>query len=165
MLHAIDLARTQIGVFEETGNNDGIPAERYMRGDELAWCAGFVLWCYDKSDDPDIWDDYDASTRKDGDRYWGLRAVSTMMDWAHEMKVFIESSVIPSPNDVIFYDYGTNKHTGIVEKVDATSIHTIEGNYQNAVKRRVVLKSSSDVAGFARFARYTPKFLVDSISS
>jgi hypothetical protein len=135
-----------------------------MRGDELAWCAGFVLWCYDESDDPDIWNDHDESTKKDGDRYWGLRAVSAMIDWAHEMDVFVEKNVFPSENDVIFYDNGTSKHTGIVESVDATSIHTIEGNYGNAVKRRVVQKFQSDIAGFARFARYTPQFLSDRLS-
>jgi hypothetical protein len=162
VIHAIDVARTQLDVVELTGRNDGIPAERYMRGDKLAWCAGFVLWCYDESDDPDIWDDFNPETVKDARRYWELRAVTTMMQWAHEMGVFVERNVLPAENDVIFYgnrsgsDRGYGKHTGIVEKVDATHIHTIEGNLRDRVRRRRVRIGHKDIAGFARFARYTP---------
>lgn len=162
MLHAIDVALTQLDVFEATGKNDGIPAERYMRGDKLAWCAGFVLWCYDTSDDPDIWDDFNDATKNDERRYWGLRAVKNMVKWAHEMKVFIEPNVVPAPNDVILYgsragsDAGPGKHTGIVHYVDGNWVHTVEGNLSDRVKQRKVKHGRSDIIGYARFARVVP---------
>lgn len=165
MIHAIDVAISQLGVYEETGNNDGVPAERYMRGDKLAWCAGFVLWCYDQSDDPDIWDDFDASTTNDARRYWRLRAVARMIEWAHKMKVFIEPNVHPFPNDVIFYgsrsgsDPGPGSHVGIVRSFDGIWIQTVEGNLADKVRPRQVRHGRSDVLGYARFARRVPPHL------
>lgn len=164
MIHAIDVALTQLDVFEATGNNDGVPAERYMRGDELAWCAGFVLYCYDVSDDPDIWDDFDPSTVNDARRYWKLRAVKTMMAWARTMGVFIGRNVVPSPNDVIFFDTragsdpGSGNHVGIVELVDDRRIHTVEGNLGDRVKQRSLPIGDRRIAGYARFARRTPAY-------
>lgn len=51
----------------------------------------------------------------------------------------------PNPGDIIFYDWqdngsgdnqGWSDHVGIVEAVTSGKITVIEGNYQNAVKRR-----------------------------
>lgn len=164
MIHAIDVAISQLGVFEKSGKNDGIPAERYMRGDKLAWCAGFVLYCYDVSDDPDIWDDFDSSTRRDERSYWRLRSVKAMVEWAHTQKVFIEPSVVPAPNDVILYgsrsgsDAGPGKHCGIVEHADSETIRTVEGNLGNMVKRREINHGRRNVLGYARFARSVPSY-------
>jgi len=163
MFHAVDVAITQLGICELTGNNDGVPADRYMRGDKLAWCAGFVLYCYDVSDDPDIWDDDDDTTKHDDRRFWGLRAVSALEEWAKTMGVWIGPRVIPASNDVIFY--GSRKgsdakkggmHTGIVEFVDDNGIHTVEGNLGDSVKRRTVKPGNPSITGFARFARRVP---------
>jgi len=162
MIHAIDVAITQLGVFETNGHNDGIPADRYMRGDKLAWCAGFVLWCYDVSDDPPVWDDDNKATTDDAKRYYALRKVSTMLEWAHTMRVFIEPRVLPARNDVILYgsragsDAGAGNHTGIVERIDGGRIHTVEGNLGDAVRRRSVSIDDRTILGFARFARASP---------
>ena len=162
MIHAIDVAISQLGVSEASGNNDGVPAERYMRGDELAWCAGFVLWCFMMSDDDPVWEDYDQSTVNDERMYWELRAVSTLMKWAHRREVFIEANVIPARNDVIFYgsrtgsDAGRGKHVGLVESVDATHIHTVEGNFGDKVTRRSIPIGFPEIAGYARFTLSAP---------
>ena len=45
-------AKTQIGVREATGNNDGVPSERYSNGQKEPWCANFVSWCFRESGNP-----------------------------------------------------------------------------------------------------------------
>ena len=42
----IDIARKQVGVKEDTGNNDGEPSRRYAGGRQEPWCAHFVAWLY-----------------------------------------------------------------------------------------------------------------------
>lgn len=153
--HAIDLAATQLGIKEETGHNDGIPADRYMRGDELAWCAGFVLWCYDESDDPDI-----PEAPSD---YWKLRNVDTMEKDLKRRGLWIGPSVIPAPNDLIFYrnrgssDSGSGRHVGIVERVSGGIAYTIEGNLGDEVRRSSEELDSDRITGYGRPARYAIK--------
>lgn len=39
------------GVKETTGKNDGPDIEKYLQGDKgLAWCAAFVIWCFERAD-------------------------------------------------------------------------------------------------------------------
>ncbi len=54
----------------------------------------------------------------------------------------------PQPGDQIFFqDYA---HTGIVEKVTATQVTTIEGNTGNQVKRHTYSINSSKIDGYGR---------------
>lgn len=63
----------------------------------------------------------------------------------------------PAPGDVFIMDYGSGTgHTGIVERVDGNTIHTIEGNADEkggregyAVARRT--RNISKIKGFLRF--------------
>ena len=64
---------------------------------------------------------------------------------------------VPKPGDIIFYDWddsgkGENKnqpdHVGIVEKVDGSTITVIEGNYDNAVKRRTIAVNGKYIRGY-----------------
>ena len=60
----------------------------------------------------------------------------------------------PQPGDQIFFGRnGAYEHTGIVEKIVGSTIHTIEGNTSNQVARRTYSMTSSYVMGFGR-----PKF-------
>ena len=63
----------------------------------------------------------------------------------------------PNPADIIFYDWqdngvGDNKgwsdHVGIVEKVENGKITVIEGNYKNAVTRRVIAVNGKYIRGY-----------------
>ncbi len=63
----------------------------------------------------------------------------------------------PAPGDIIFYDWedngnGDNKgwsdHVGIVEKVSGGKITVIEGNYNNAVKRRTLSVNEKGIRGY-----------------
>lgn len=45
---------------------------------------------------------------------------------------------VPSPGDIIFFDYDHNvsaNHVGIVESCDGSTVYTIESNTGDAVKR------------------------------
>lgn len=56
--------------------------------------------------------------------------------------------------DIVFFDWDGSRnisaidHVGIVERVDGANIHTIEGNIENACKRKV--RTASNIAGYGR---------------
>jgi hypothetical protein len=73
----------------------------------------------------------------------------------------------PQAGDIIFYDWedtgkgdnkGTPNHVGIVEKVSGTTITVIEGNYNNAVKRRYMTINGRYIRGYG-----VPKYTTASI--
>lgn len=140
----VSVAQSQLGIHEATGRNDGIPAERYMRGDKLAWCAGFVLYCIDKSTNAH------RGAFALHPVYYKCRAVSGFVDVAKDLGLYrARASYTPKPGDVVFFANATSdvgrpgNHCGIVESVDVhhgsgkgERVHTIEGNTSNKVARR-----------------------------
>ena len=63
----------------------------------------------------------------------------------------------PNPGDIIYYDWddngkgdnvGWSDHVGIVEKVSFGQITVIEGNYSNAVKRRILSVNAKCIRGY-----------------
>jgi len=149
MKQAIDIAITQLGICETTGKNDGIPAKRYMRGDELAWCAGFLLFCNEESDDPDI--------TPDDWTYYALRSVKTFQAHLEKHGCFLPRDYAsPGRNDFIIFG-GTasdvnvkGHHIGIVEKVENGRVHTVEGNTSNKVARRSYDLKDKTILGYGR---------------
>lgn len=66
-------------------------------------------------------------------------------------------SRVPNPGDIVFYDWDDNgkgdntgnpEHVGIVEKVVGDTIHVIEGNYDDSVKRRYIRVNGKNIRGF-----------------
>ena len=64
---------------------------------------------------------------------------------------------VPKPGDVIFYDWqdsgsgdnrGSADHVGVIEKVVGNSITVIEGNYKDAVTRRVIQVDGRYIRGY-----------------
>lgn len=148
-MQAVDVALSQLGVVEATGNNDGIPAERYNRGDKLPWCAAFCLWCNAASDDVKV-----AGSVAE---FYRMRAVS---EFEAEMKrrgwwFPVDGKRVPVRNDFVFYvgrgasDSGPGRHMGIVERADGNMIHTIEGNLGNRVARASHPVRSPKITGYA----------------
>ena len=151
VFRAIDIAIRELGVHEATGKNDGIPAKRYMRGDELAWCAGFVLFCNEESDDQDV-------TPTDW-AYYAQRSVKTMMKHFQDNGAFISAKMhgfTPMRNDIIFFGHTASdvgvvgSHVGLVEFVKDGWVHTIEGNTSNMVARRKYKLTDKSVIGYGR---------------
>lgn len=50
----IKIAYSQLGVYEKTGNNDGIAVEKYLQscglGKGYPWCAAYVNWVFKTAD-------------------------------------------------------------------------------------------------------------------
>lgn len=74
-----------------------------------------------------------------------------------------DDSYIPSPGDIMFYDWddngnGDNKgypeHVGIVQKVSGSALYVIEGNYSNSVKVRRLVVNGKYIRGYG-----IPKYL------
>lgn len=68
-----------------------------------------------------------------------------------------QENMVPSPGDLIIYDWedtgsgdntGDPDHIGIVEKVSGGTITVIEGNYDNAVKRRDLAVNGRYIRGY-----------------
>lgn len=93
----------------------------------VEWCACFVSWCADQCGyiDAGLIPKFSSCT-------YGS-------DWFKERGLWYDKNYIPSPGDLIFFDwdddiYGQNglpNHVGIVERVENGIIHTIEGNSDN----------------------------------
>jgi hypothetical protein len=158
----IDVAITQIGVAEATGHNDGVPAERYNRGDHVAWCASLALFCNEHSDEQRI-----APTVKD---YYELRLVQAFEDRMKARGWWFAADVLPQRGDYVFFgDRGqsdaalTGRHMGLVEGLThsvggaqpgraRSVLLTVEGNWGNCVQR--VRHSLDDPKVVARITGY-----------
>lgn len=76
---------------------------------------------------------------------------------------------VPSPGDVIFYDWndsgkgdntGWSDHVGIVEKVSNNKITVIEGNMNDKVGRRVLAVNSKNIRGYG-----LPKYEAEPVAT
>jgi len=118
------------------------------------WCACFQVWCA---------------------RHAGIAAsiipslysCSEMKQWAKDRGIWHDrNGATPQPGDLIIYQdtNGHPCHIGLVEKVDSSNVHTIEGNTSSgndvvvanggAVARKSYAKTNSRIAGYFR-PRYT----------
>lgn len=81
-----------------------------------------------------------------------------LIEAAKKMGIWMENDAYtPKPGDAILYDWddsgvgdntGTPDHVGTVEKVEGSLITVIEGNYSNAVKRRVLEVNGKYIRGY-----------------
>lgn len=93
-----------------------------------------------------------------------------LIEAAKKMGIWVENDAyVPKPADAILYDWddsgagdntGTPDHIGTVEKVEGSLITVIEGNYSNAVKRRVLEVNGRYIRGYI-----CPKYDDDGSSS
>lgn len=154
----VEIAQTQLGVTEATGNNDGIPAERYNYGEKLPWCSAFILWCNFHSDDVKL-----ATTKAER---FDFRSVQILEDALKKRGWWLSpQGRLPQKNDLIFFaDRGASdaagkapgRHIGIVEALNAGHlVSSIEGNWGNRVARvshdLLVPKDAGRITGYARF--------------
>lgn len=145
----LEAGLSQLGVREATGHNDGVPAQRYNHGEDKAWCAAFVAWCFEQADSPLPGNKYNlASVRYMEDQLtiagkWWVRARP--------------SQYAPAAGDIVFFanrdgsDRGVGRHVGLVEKFEGGRVHTIEGNRGNAVARADYDQDDRRIVGYARW--------------
>ena len=71
--------------------------------------------------------------------------------WFNNRGRFVDSSYIPSPGDLIFFDWGNDghaDHVGIVVSVANGRVYTIEGNSSDRVRRNDYSLNSSSIYGY-----------------
>lgn len=146
-------ARSWIGCKESDGSHrqiiDVYNADKPLpRGYKVsytdAWCATFVTACAIKCGATDIIPK-ECSCNK-------------MIELLKQLGCWIENDAyVPSPGDLLFYDWedkgtgdntGVSDHVGIVEKVSGDTITIIEGNYNNACKRRTLKVNGRYIRGY-----------------
>ena len=121
----------------QVGNVGGEPYWRwYGFTERIEWCAVFVSWV-----------SYQAGYLQSGIMpkftacYEGVNFFKTRGEWK-------EKDYIPSPADIIFFDWngdGQVQHVGIVEKVENGRVYTVEGNSTNDTCRNKSYPLSSNV--------------------
>ncbi len=120
-----------------------------------AWCATFVSACAIKCGATDIIPK-ECSCNK-------------MIELFKKLGHFIENDAhIPSPGDIMFYDWddtgkgdnvGVSDHVGIVEKVSGNTVTVIEGNYSNECKRRTMKVNGRYIRGYG-----VPKYTASTVA-
>lgn len=134
----INIAASQIGVKERTGNNDGAEVMEYQhstgnnQGDQ--WCASFVAWCLKK-----------AGLKQTGSAY--------SPSWFTKEKTIYKPSASllnhPEAGDVFgvwVQSKGRVGHVGIIVNWDDEFVTTIEGNYSDAVVKQKRIRKQIYVA-------------------
>lgn len=125
----------------QIGNVGGEPYwSWYGFNSRVAWCACFVTWCANEC----------------GYTNAGIIPVfascqSQGIPWFKERNLWQDSSYVPAPGDLIFFDWaqdGVSDHVGIVEYVEGEYVHTVEGNTSNSCARRSYRLDSRSIVGY-----------------
>ncbi len=154
---AVALAELEKAVKEDpVGCDNGNPSSKGSCGAEVDkytdnhleyWCADFVSWVYKESGKP-------FTGGSSGG--WRIPSVDGVRAWFEKNATYTKNGagVIPEPGDV--YTMGIS-HTGIVEKVEGNTVHTISGNTStdstgngNGVGRGSYPVGSSAIEGYGR---------------
>jgi hypothetical protein len=146
---ALKNAISQIGVTEKPlGSNSGPEVNQYLKSVDLdpgySWCAAFVYWCFNKAS-------YEMSVINPVFRTGGVLNMWGMCK--------NNRSSVPSPGDIFIMDHGHGLgHAGIIESIDGSTLHTIEGNSNNngsrngvAVVRHTRAIGDPQIKGYLRF--------------
>jgi hypothetical protein len=125
----------------QIGNVNGDPYwSWYGFGSRVEWCATFVSWCANECGyiDAGIIPKF-AACQTQG------------IPWFRSRGLWQEPGYVPTPGDIIFFDWGqdgTSDHVGIVEYVEGDVVHTVEGNTSNSVARRTYRLDSNSICGY-----------------
>jgi hypothetical protein len=110
-----------------------------------AWCDMFVDWCFLTAFG------YNAALKLLCQPEKSAGAGCTYSLGYYKAKGQFHTSN-PQPGDQIFFGNSTSdvSHTGIVEKVDGSKVHTIEGNTSDQVARRSYTLTDKTIVGYGR---------------
>ncbi|MBC1890069.1 CHAP domain-containing protein [Listeria booriae] len=125
---------------KEIGNKGGQPYwSWYGFNSRVEWCATFVSWTAEK-----------AGLIKAG-KIPKFAYCPTGIQWFKSKGKWQSKDKPPKSGDIIFFDWqndGTSDHVGIVEKVEGSTITTVEGNSGDAVKRNTYPIQSKVICGY-----------------
>lgn len=143
----VDIAAKEVGTKEE-GENAGAKIVEYRKavtgaGEDAnanePWCADFVSWVFKQAGVP-------IGKEGAGDD-WTV----SLKQWAEGNGRWRDKSAPPQPGDMIMFDWegdGKVDHVGMVDHMEGNTIHTIEGNSSDQVKRNTYDMGSGKVLGF-----------------
>lgn len=118
-----------------------VPEAGGIYGLNYEWCDQFVDWCFIKAL---------GKTRAKALLYGWSAYTPTSAQYFKNKGRYDKN---PKRGDIVFFfnsSEGRIGHTGLVEKVDGNTVHTIEGNSSNQVIRHTYnYKTSTYVNGFA----------------
>lgn len=138
---AVELAYSQLGVYEDAGDNRGT-MEKYGGRPGDPWCASFVSWLYGKGQEGN----------ESPIKY--TAGVSGLRDQAQQAGYYSKvGTYTPVPGDIMIQKSNGASHTGIVVGVDGDYIYTIEGNSGNAVRERKYKIGSSEYSKISGWIR------------
>ena len=169
MEHLLQVASEEVGYTEDHGRT------KYgtWAGDPAAqWCAEFLCWCVDQVDQR--WNTtllrnvYPFYTSSNTGLRWFLRAGRYVVrkgkvegwgyQWLKGRSSFIRSGdYVPQPGDWVFFNWsgGTDtQHVAMVEycsrdlNTARISVHVIEGNNPDSVKRNIYELNSISIMGY-----------------
>lgn len=132
-----------------SGNNTKYSRDLYQAGyygghskQGFAWCCCFTDWCFLQASGGDKTLAQNISCQSG---IYGAACNYSAMYYKQAGR--FDSS--PSPGAQIYFgDSSSWKHTGIVERVDADFVYTIEGNASDCVKRKTYKRSDSTIKGY-----------------
>ena len=136
----VQIAQNEVG-YKEQGNNQTKYGEWYGMQDE--WCNIFVSWCANQAG---ISEDIIPK----------MAYVPSTANWFNSKGQYknskaFEGDYTPQAGDIVLFDYNRNTdsdHIGLVEKVEGNTLHTIEGNKDNMVKRCTYSLDSRDIRAY-----------------
>ncbi len=144
----INLARSQIGLKEATGNNDGPEIEKFTGNRKEPWCAHFVAWLFREIGKP-----LPTDIKPSISQHNPLASVSHMKKVFDKNKWTVAEPVV---GGVVFFttrgqsDSGPGRHVGVIESVESDCFFTIEGNWGNSVKRVKRKKSDKTIWSYGK---------------
>jgi len=117
---ALAEARRHLGYRESPPGSNRTAFGRWFGLDGVPWCAIFVSYCFAVG----------AGIVLGGGRSYtrGVASVPVLEDWLRETGQWHAAS--PRPGDLVLFDWdgGAPDHVGVVERVEAGFLATIEGN-------------------------------------
>jgi hypothetical protein len=128
LAQALEVASSQKGVREKGGPNRGPEVEAYLArvglGGGRPWCQAFVYWCFDEA------------AKALGAANPVVKTAGVLDQWAKspiDARVYARAAFddprLIRPGAIFIVDHGSGKgHTGLVTRVLAGEIGTIEGN-------------------------------------
>ena len=130
----VEVARSQLGQVggEPYWSWYGFPSR-------VEWCAIFVSWVADQN-----------GFIADG-RFPKFARCSVGESWFRSADAWQERGYLPSPGEIIFFDWhgdGFPDHVGIVESSDGSTVYTIEGNWADSVHTDAYPINSSQIYGY-----------------
>ena len=129
----VDVARSQVG-------NTGETYWSYMGfHGRVEWCACFVSWCANECG----YIESDIIPR--------FSLCESGANWFKDRSRWLDAGDIPTPGSIIFFDWnhnGETDHVGIVEKVEGSTVWTVEGNSNDSVEENSYSITSSSIYGY-----------------